>query len=271
MNGASTRQSPRASASLFRWFAMSSVTRDSIATSRGVVARWLLLALCSFPWGTGCRRSADVTRLDPEQHPGRYRIVCDGSFRPCEAEAGRICEHEYVELSRQSNREELPEVQGAMASSTGPSHGLVDFRGELVIQCGRLQQPIRLVRTPAPRPEATAAPAPMPAEPPPPAGSAASAVPSERVCVPGVTQACLGPGACSGAQSCLDTGLGFGSCDCGAVPAQPAPPQVVTPHQLEGLGSAGSSPAAPSNPPESQPNAPEAPPASSASSAVSDK
>src|SRR4051812_16504793 len=39
--------------------------------------------------------------------------------------------------------------------------------------------------------------------------------PIERVCVPGSTQACLGPGACPGAQACRDDASGFLPCDCG--------------------------------------------------------
>ena len=36
------------------------------------------------------------------------------------------------------------------------------------------------------------------------------------VCVPGTTQQCVGPGSCSGAQSCSATGTGWSACDCGA-------------------------------------------------------
>jgi hypothetical protein len=35
------------------------------------------------------------------------------------------------------------------------------------------------------------------------------------VCVPGGTQACLGPGQCAGAQSCNSSGSMWGACDCG--------------------------------------------------------
>jgi|GEM_PF-1600735 len=38
---------------------------------------------------------------------------------------------------------------------------------------------------------------------------------SELACIPGATQACLGPGACSGAQLCSANGSGFGACNCG--------------------------------------------------------
>ena len=40
-----------------------------------------------------------------------------------------------------------------------------------------------------------------------------------RLCTPGETQACLGPGQCAGAQVCSTTGASWGSCDCGSVAA----------------------------------------------------
>lgn len=65
----------------------------------------------------------------------------------------------------------------------------------------------------APRPAAGAsaassAPAPVAA------AAAPSAAPA-RACIPGATQACLGPGACQGAQACREDGVGFLPCDCG--------------------------------------------------------
>lgn len=36
------------------------------------------------------------------------------------------------------------------------------------------------------------------------------------VCVPGKSEACVGPGACQGGQVCKADGSGFGPCDCGA-------------------------------------------------------
>jgi hypothetical protein len=40
--------------------------------------------------------------------------------------------------------------------------------------------------------------------------------PAGGLCVPGITQTCVGPGACKGAQFCLKDGSGFSVCDCGA-------------------------------------------------------
>lgn len=38
---------------------------------------------------------------------------------------------------------------------------------------------------------------------------------SSRVCIPGQSQLCYGPGACKGGQACLPDGSGFSPCDCG--------------------------------------------------------
>jgi hypothetical protein len=55
-----------------------------------------------------------------------------------------------------------------------------------------------------------------------------------RVCVPGTTQACFGPGRCEGAQACLDGGEGFGPCDCGPRPDAGAvdPGPICSPGEL---------------------------------------
>ncbi|MEZ4439729.1 MAG: hypothetical protein R3B72_11610 [Polyangiaceae bacterium] len=38
---------------------------------------------------------------------------------------------------------------------------------------------------------------------------------TRTVCIPGETRACLGPGACEGAQICREDGEGYAACDCG--------------------------------------------------------
>jgi hypothetical protein len=43
--------------------------------------------------------------------------------------------------------------------------------------------------------------------------------PAAKVCTPGATQICTGPGACSGGQSCNADGSGFETCACGAAGA----------------------------------------------------
>ncbi|HEY6080458.1 MAG TPA: hypothetical protein VIW29_16705 [Polyangiaceae bacterium] len=50
------------------------------------------------------------------------------------------------------------------------------------------------------------------------------------LCVPGATQACLGSGACQGAQACREDGKGYLPCDCGPAAAPtPAPAQAPAP------------------------------------------
>jgi hypothetical protein len=39
--------------------------------------------------------------------------------------------------------------------------------------------------------------------------------PAAKVCTPGATQPCNGPGACVGAQACNGDGSAFGACECG--------------------------------------------------------
>ena len=153
----------------------------------------------------GCGASTQTFRLNPEQEPEQYRVTCAKRFRLCELEAEKVCGGEYVELERLSNRPEMPTFEQSDVSSTGPSMGLPDWKGELTIRCGRDAPALPLVRS-QPVPEATTLPAPAPE------------VRAESVCIPGETQACLGPGACSGAQACLAQGQGFGPCDCGDAP-----------------------------------------------------
>jgi hypothetical protein len=64
--------------------------------------------------------------------------------------------------------------------------------------------------------------------PPAPAAASAPAAPP-RVCTPGATQACVGPGACAGGQVCKPDGSGFGPCDCGPAKAAPAAPPPAAP------------------------------------------
>lgn len=183
----------------------------------------------------GCATSAHTFRLNPDQEPEQYRVTCRKRFYYCEAEAKEQCDGEYRELGRLSNRPEQTLVKDADVSSTGPAKGQGAWEGELTVECGRALPPLELKR-----PSVEAPPELAPA---PPAAA-------ERVCVPGATQACLGPGACSGAQACNETGSSFGPCDCGSntnVQSVPAPPATT---------SAASAPPATSAPATSSPAAP---------------
>jgi len=51
---------------------------------------------------------------------------------------------------------------------------------------------------------------------------------TEAVCVAGSTQLCVGAGACTGGQACLDDGSGWGACVC-APPPDAGPPDAGPP------------------------------------------
>lgn len=68
--------------------------------------------------------------------------------------------------------------------------------------------------------------------------------PAPTQCVPGATQACVGPGGCSGGQACREDGAGFEPCDCGEqLPRTTAPAPAPAPSEP---------PAPPSAPPASE-------------------
>lgn len=164
--------------------------------------------------GLGCS-GAQAYRLNPGATPEQFRIVCTQSFAQCRQEAKQQCGDEFQVVEESSNKPPAKPVESSGVSSTAPSQGVVNWRGEWVVRCGRQLPPLRLVRPTTDAPATAAAPP-----------AIAPAVPSaqgpERACVPGVTQACLGPGACSGAQACLPSGEGYGACDCGGVGSTPS-------------------------------------------------
>jgi hypothetical protein len=57
-----------------------------------------------------------------------------------------------------------------------------------------------------------------------PSSSSAHAAAAPSRCFPGSTVACLGPGACKGAQTCQQDGATLGPCDCGGGTVAPVPP-----------------------------------------------
>ncbi len=165
-----------------------------------------------------CSPSSQAFRLNPEVSPEHYRVTCRKAFRPCERKAKEVCDGRFITLQRLSNVPEQRPVSESDLSSTGPSQGAVSFQGELIIECGDGLSPLRLERESLP-PEASNEAVAEPSEVP--------AAPQDVVCVPGSTQACLGPGACSGAQACGPDGRGYEACDCG--PVEQTPPAAVPP------------------------------------------
>jgi hypothetical protein len=132
---------------------------------------------------------------------GGYSLSCKGSLRECLHNAERICRDQgYTVREARDTRERL-------GGETGQSQVVIE-KSDAIIYCGDTAphaEP-RLQRETEPGSSTTQ--------------TAAPAVP--RVCVPGATQACIGPAGCSGGQACSPDGSRFGDCNCGAPQAAPA-------------------------------------------------
>ena len=137
-----------------------------------------------------------MSRIEPQkQSDGSYRVDCKEPLARCLTALEGACPQGYEVLHAHENRQLY-----------GPdAYNQPVVTSNAVARCRKPGQPVA----------ETAA-----------SGSAgASPRPSAQACVPGATQACVGPGACRGGQQCLADGAAFGPCDCGATtPAAPAPP-----------------------------------------------
>jgi hypothetical protein len=110
--------------------------------------------------------------------------------------------------------QEARDVLDKLGPESGPSQVVVE-RSDATVHCGKSAPaaPIRLEReTELPAPPAPAAPPPAPPAP-----------PAPRACVPGSTQACVGPAGCSGGQACAADGTRFDPCNCGNAASAPVP------------------------------------------------
>jgi len=166
---------------------------------RGALALLVIAAAASL---AACSRGARAVRL-PAFSPNDeiYRISCEDSIAPCRDEAEEVCGGRYEVLESSGAPVEPVRVSSAPGpASTGPRYQRKKWVGQLVVACGHAPAPAAVASEPAP---AEVDPA------------AATALAPDRLCVPGVTQECLGPGACRGAQACSTDGDGYGPCDCG--------------------------------------------------------
>ena len=123
---------------------------------------------------------------------GNLRVQCPSVQSECMQQAELHCAEKggvHVLSSREKN--ELFGVEG---------HQEGTLMSEVIFVCGddAPRSPIKLP------PKQDAVPS-KPANP-----------PAKRVCVPGSTQRCIGPGACVGGQSCLPSGVGWAACQCAA-------------------------------------------------------
>lgn len=158
---------------------------------------------------SACSGSVKAVQIQPSR-PGaqQYRIECTKNASRCRDKALEVCAGNYEILASSGRAVEPERVTTAPGPvSTGPNFAPPTWQGELIVECGR-----RHAATEPPAAIATSTPAATPIAP---ATSVLTPGPGQ-VCVPGVTQLCLGPAACRGAQACLADGKGFGACDCGS-------------------------------------------------------
>lgn len=170
---------------------------------------------------SACSGGVNAVQMQPSR-PGavQYRVECAKNVSRCRDKAAEVCGGEYEVLQSSGRAVEPERITTAPGPvSTGPNFAPPSWQGELIVECGRRPAQARQpVSGEPPVVPATAATAP----------STAIAPRAGQMCVPGVTQLCLGPAACRGAQACLAHGQGFGACDCGsassASSASPAAP-----------------------------------------------
>jgi hypothetical protein len=146
-----------------------------------------------------CSRSSGEPAKQPD---GSYQLSCSGPLSDCLQRVEHLCKDEgYVVVEARDRHEVLGHEQG---------QSQVDVRkSEAIVFCGGGSQP-----PPRAMVEVKGEPVTRPAR----ERSAQDANPypePERACVPGITQACIGPGGCTGGQACAADGMHFEACDCG--------------------------------------------------------
>ncbi|RYZ04158.1 MAG: hypothetical protein EOO73_25065 [Myxococcales bacterium] len=158
----------------------------------------LLLSLAAC--GSGPRPPA-------KQADGSYDLSCRGRLSSCLRQAERVCGDQGYWVATAHDIREL------LGHKAGQSQIGVE-RSDATVVCGTApkEDPIRLQREVQKETELPAA------EP------AAAPVGPRRACVPGSTQACVGPAGCSGGQVCSTDGAHYEPCDCGAPAAAPPAP-----------------------------------------------
>jgi hypothetical protein len=139
---------------------------------------------------------AHTSSSEPKkEQDGSYRIDCKASLARCLIAIEKVCGQGYELIHAQEDRRFY-----------GPdAYNQAIVTSEAIARCRKPDQP---------KVEAAAS-----------APAAAPQRPVGQQCVPGATQACVGPGACRGGQQCLPDGTAFGPCDCGpGTPATPTTP-----------------------------------------------
>jgi hypothetical protein len=179
--------------------------RSFRTTALGAVVWWGVTIAAN---STGCamKPKTATEHLADDQ----YRLKCQTPLPQCLEEAERLCAgNRYTVVSAVDEHDYL-----------GPQGSTSEHQvraSEAVVHCGTRGRSIwgssASASAAVPSSEAASAS---------PGSTTASGAATPRVCVPGATQTCVGPGACRGGQSCAPDGSGFSRCDCGGLGATDA-------------------------------------------------
>jgi hypothetical protein len=151
--------------------------------------RWLLVLLA-----VSCASTPAFTSRRLED--GSYQLQCATELAVCLGRVEEVCRgRPYDVVSGSDHRKQIDVSVGTYQREIRSS--------EAVIRCVRNKSSLGDALASSPAKPDTQAPA--------------------RACVPGATQVCVGPGACSGGQACLKDGSGFGACNCVAAGAAGRP------------------------------------------------
>ena len=153
---------------------------------------WVLVSLLSAACSSGTGRPARLS-------DGGYSLSCKGPLSDCLKHAEHVCRDEGYTVT------EARDVRELLGHEAGQSRVLLQ-KSDATLYCGtHAPRPAIELK----RPAEPAGPPPAVAVPPPPPVKPAPA------CVPGATQACVGPAGCSGGQACAPDGTGYEPCNCG--------------------------------------------------------
>jgi hypothetical protein len=184
----------------------------------------LLLVLSTL----ACSSNRDILQIG--EHT--YRLRCATSLTECLEQADTPCQQGFVVREGKDVRERAGiDVVGTGATEERSSEAVLVCRTDTLFDGDESDRP-RLERQP--------------------------------ICAPGSSQACVGPGGCSGGQSCLDDGTGYDRCDCGGLPTSPSA-TMPPPTPVPSAPPPETSPPPPAAPPTATPPAATAPPTLTAS------
>ncbi len=159
---------------------------------RRVLASCCLAIACSTAGAGSVRQLAD----------GRYQVECESSLRECLARAEARCDisgYQVLSAVEAKRRVGVPPVQSEYMESRA-----------IFVCGGNDAAPQAVSVSPSPSP-----PAPTQA--------------LTNSCLPGASQACVGPGGCSGGQTCSPDGKSLSPCDCGPASPPGPPPASIAP------------------------------------------